>query len=234
MPSYQFSHRGKTVNVEIDFYDNNVQWYLRYYSADGLLNEYQVIGYPNVVGEQIEVTFCYKLIRPSNGEVLKSRQDSYYEPNLEAFYRMKIGDNEYGHFAGLQATNGLIARLAEFDSSKQTPATGYRIFNQLGQFYQPVVFDVAYQAETFSQQNGENIYNQDGSVTVSVVDGIAPFEYRLDLATDPDTPVVDWQESAVFSELSSEDYRLSVRDAAGTVRFQQVSIQLEYFEAVEE
>lgn len=230
MAAYNFTHRGKNVSVEIDFYDNRVQWYLRFYDNDGLLNEFQVIGYPNVPGEQIEVTYCFNLIRPSNGETLKSYQDTYYEPNLEAFYRMQLPAGvEYGQFAGLQVINGLVARLPVFDSSKDKAATGYRIFNQLGQFYQPIVFDVNIEHETFTLSEGEEVNSADGQLTVSVVDGIAPYEYQLEKAGQILTA---YQVENIFSNLSADLYTVSVRDAAGTIRYAQVEIRREFFEEI--
>lgn len=229
MALYNFTHRGKNVNVEIDFYDNKIQWYLRYYDGDGLLNEYQIVGYPNVPGEQIIVTYCFKLIRPSNGEILKTSQSEYYEPNLEAFYRMKTGEIEYGHFAGLQTINGLIARLPVFDSSKESPATGYRIFNQFGQFYQPVVFDLAIENETFTLVEGEDVSNNDGMITVSVVDGVAPYQYQLNIGSEIHTA---YQTENVFANLSAGEYTVFVMDAAGTVRYTSVEVRREFFEEI--
>lgn len=228
MPIYNFTHRNKNVEVELDFYNNEVQWFLRYYDGDGLLNEYRIIGYPNVVGQQIEVTFSFSLKRPSNNAVLKSHQDSYYESNLEAFYRMKIGDFEYGHFAGIQAMNGLIARLPVFDSNKDQATTGYRIFDQFGQFYQPVVFDLAIDSETFTQEEGQEVNNSDGLVTVNVLDGVGPYEYQLEQGETVLTPFQS--ELAIFDNLSAGQYKLSVRDAAGTVRYRMVEIRREFFE----
>ena len=211
-----FNYKGTSVSVEIDFYDQAPQWKRWYTDQYNLKNEYSIVGYPNVWGNQISVTYAYQLIRPFDQQLLQSYQDTYYESNLEAFYRMKLpASMEYGHFAGLQAMNGLLARLPVFGGSKERSQEGLRIFRADGSVYQPVTFDVAVVQPSYDETLVDPAYN--GEISIQVTDGIPPFSYQLNEGAV--------QSDNHFTQLPAGSHKVQVMDSAGSIRYCQITLQ---------
>jgi hypothetical protein len=207
--THTFNYRGQVVNVEVDFRNGTPNWLLWYEDQHSLRNEYRIVGYPNVVGNQISVTYAYCLVRTSNQQVIQSYQDTYYEKNLEAFYRMKLpADMEYGHFAGLQTINGLVARLPVFGGTKEQPEEGIRIFKADGSFYQPITFDVEIVNPHYEEGLPESVGN--GEITLHPIDGVPPFQYEINAA--------GLQSSNTFSGLTSGLHQVRVTDSLGHYR----------------
>ncbi|WKN31353.1 SprB repeat-containing protein [Porifericola rhodea] len=216
------------VHVYADFVDDETDWRIEYLDADGLLNRYKIKGYPIPFNKKIKVSYSYALTRPSNGEVLKSYADAYDEPNVATFYHTFLPSTvSYGYFAAFQSLNGLCARLPELAGNKADPHQGYRPFNRVGEFVQPVQFSTEITDETQTTQEVEGqqqlIANRDGTITVTVINGVGPYEYKLDNNS--------YQQNNVFENLSARDYTIYVRDSAGTERFAQVSVRLQDLES---
>ena len=212
----QFTYRGRAINVEIDFNHDEPNWRVWYHDEDNLVNEYRIVGYPNVEGGKISVTYAYLLKRLPDSEVLKSYQDTYYEPNLEAFYRMKLpGNMEYGHFAGLQTVNGLLARLAVFGGNKENPGEGLRIFKADGSFYQPVTFDLDVVQPSYDETVLDPVYN--GEIIITPMDGVPPFTYQLNKGAI--------QSNNYFSGLHAATHKVQVMDSLGNIRFRNITLE---------
>ncbi|MDF9795387.1 hypothetical protein OKW21_000650 [Catalinimonas alkaloidigena] len=215
------------VHVYADFVDDETDWRIEYLDADGLLNRYKIKGYPIPFNKKIKVSYSYALIRPSNGEVLKSFADAYDEPNVSTFYHTVLPQSvSYGYFAAFQSLNGLCARLPELAGNNQCPHKGYRPFNTVGEFVQPVQFRTEITDETQSNLEVEGqqqlVANSDGNITVTVINGVGPYEYKLNDNI--------YQSTNVFDNLAAGDYTIYVRDSVGTERYAQLTVKLQDFE----
>ncbi|MDF9799788.1 hypothetical protein OKW21_005051 [Catalinimonas alkaloidigena] len=216
------------VNVFADFVDDETDWRIEYLDADGLLNRYKIKGYPIPFNKRIKVSYSYALIRLSNGEVLKSYADAYDEPNVSTFYHTVLPSTvSYGYFAAFQSLNGLCARLPELAGNNQHPHKGYRPFNMVGEFVQPVQFSTEITNETQSYQEIEGqqqlVANRDGTISVTVINGVGPYEYKLDDNS--------YQSNDVFENLTAGDYTIYVRDNVGTERYAQLTVKLQDLES---
>ena len=217
MDTFQF--RGKTVDVYTDFNGQQKDWRVQFADADGLINEYEITGYPYPVGQKIQVDYTFRLVRPSNNQVLESYQDSYYEANLAGFYNAILPPSvSYGFFAAYQSINGLIARLPEFEGSKESPASGYRVFRADGTFYQPVTFDVNITQPDYDDQAATPAPN--GQISITPVDGVGPFQYSLNGGA--------LQATGTFTDLALGSYTVRVEDSEGTYREEVVDLVNQY------
>jgi hypothetical protein len=213
MDTFQF--RGKTVEVYTDYIDtpggvdDRKDWRIRYTDTDGLIIQYTIVGYPTDMPPQIQVNYTKQIIRPSNGQVQHSSKAAYYEKNLALFYKATIPATMwYGTWAAIQAVNGLIARLPEFEGNPEFPDQGYRVFKSDGTFYQPVTFDVNITQPDYDDQAATPAPN--GQISITPVDGVGPFQYSLDGGPQ--------QATGTFSDLAPGSYTLRVEDSGGTYR----------------
>jgi hypothetical protein len=216
--TYSYAFRNLT---ELVCHIQHANSYVQFKDPDGLITTYQVIGFPNLTPEYIESRFAYSLKRP-NGEIIPTtkQQEYYQEPDYWPFMLVSglpIGIWEFGI---KQAVNGLTRRLEIFEGDMQSQG-GYRLFNEIGEKEQPVVFDIInVQHETLADDgSGNQVGQQDGSFEISVVNGSGGYEYSLDGET--------YQASAVYPDLSAQEYTVYVRDQAGVVRYQTIRIEQE-------
>jgi len=121
---------------------------------------------------------------------------------------------EHSHWSGINAVNGLIARLDVFGGNKQTPANGIRVFRADGSVYQPVTFDSAITQPDYDESAVTPAPN--GEITLTAVDGVGPFQYSLDGGA--------LQASGTFTDLAPGTYTVRVEDSEGTYREQQISL----------
>lgn len=217
MDTFQFRNLTNII-VETEF----PNCYISFVDEDGLINEYRIKGFPNLLQTHIEVTYNKILKRP-NGEIIKTETNLVYrEYEWQGFaYVTNLGIS-FLKFGYTQAINGLTRRLAIFEGDMEKQG-GYQVYGLDGLIIQPVVMDIINVAEETVLEDPANpgtyLGQEDGSLEVSVVNGVAPFRYKIGEGA--------WQDSSVFSGLAAGTYTVTCEDSLGTQRFTEVIVPQE-------
>lgn len=209
--THTFNWKGVQITAIEELSEGRARWLLIIPQADGCLLEYKIF-FPGFVDEVIKVDYAWFLRRPS-GEIQSSGRNYYYEKNLLYYYNATLPPNlTYGPWAGRNAINGLVDRLAYFGGSKAVPSI-IRVFALTGEPVQPVGLTVAHHAPTPTSL---------GSITATAHDGSGPFSFTL---TAPDGTKVT-SATGVFSDLGPGEYKILVRDAASQANRQTVLLEM--------
>jgi len=203
-----FNYKNLSVQVTVD-YDTRK---LEYEDQDGIIIRYVIDRFvPDLVNKRIHVGFVRSMIGKVTGQILKTKRDEYIEMNYLPFYHV-VPPISVGEFSSKSIMNGLIRRLPEFggDGMRGTPGNTVIYAMPSGDFFQPVVLNDA--AVVKASEEGA----ADGEISVSVANGVAPYQYQL----DGNTP----QASADFAGLAPSTYTIRVTDDEGNWAEQEVIV----------
>jgi hypothetical protein len=225
MRTYHYDYRGKSITVEIALLNRRTHWLLYYTDDHSFEHRYQIKGYPVPADGVIQVPYVYTKTFVPTQEVMQVKTGSYVERRIDLFYHMPLPTNGMarGDWDAMLMLNGLVAHAEELGGKPDNPAKGPLLFWPDGSFRQPVVVDILLGSETFTEvvdnQSGETLQvpNQDGSVTVSKVNGEGALSYSLDMGNT-------WQTDGLFNNLSAGHYTLLVEDQQGTRREEEIEV----------
>ena len=211
-----FNYRGLTINA---FVENEYNGARIEYTKNGVKHYvYAKLLRIDAANRFIDAIY-FKDIKDENGNlVLETPERGVFDAN-------KPG--QWDAFANSTAPNGLLDAIynhlvngitnALFGESDEFIVSGIRIFDTNGNFYQPVTFDL-------TVNNSTTESDDNGSIDVTVVDGVSTFDYAL--FDDSNTEIVAYQPSNTFGSLSSGSYVVKVRDSNNTISISKV-IQIE-------
>lgn len=217
---HDFNFRNLT-EVHANIQRNNT--YLSFREADGTRVLYRLIGYPQLPAVGIDVHFNREMYRP-NGEQIGLRKDlaryNFQEPEeFVPLFAMHVPTQGGMAFGLQQAINGITRRLPQFEGHP-TWQTGHMLYTMDGDPVQPVTFDVAVTDETQTDDGSGNLTpNQDGSITLTEIDGNGPFEFSIDGGQT-------YQPTGLFEDLPAGDYTAAVRDSLGIWHSKKVTLGL--------
>jgi len=200
-----FDYKNLTVEVTVDIDHRCVQ----YENADGIIIKYSIDRFvPDLSNKKIYVGYVREMIGKASGQIIRADKYEYIEPNYTPFYHV-VPPISIGEFSSKSILNGLIRRLPEFGGSLKEPGVIVCFKMPDGTFFQPVVLD---EPTVTNATEGQS----DGSITVNVSDGVAPYQYQLDGGT--------LQPSNEFTGLAEGTYTIRVEDAEGNWREQTVTV----------
>lgn len=211
-----FQYYDKTITLSTAATAAGIDWWVEVPQDDGTVMRY-ILTYPTVEAGAIRVSYTpqrwFAVGSNPKRHIETLPTQGYYEPNLMAFYNAVVGEQTYGEFAAQQAINGLVARLPELGGDPQNPLKGHRVYTA-GRLMQPVIFELVDVVEESAASAA------DGGFRVQIVNGIAPYKWRL--STDSQWRTV----TEVYDDLSEGEYTVEVEDDAGDTRSEKVYVPL--------
>jgi hypothetical protein len=213
---YQFPHRGKEVTVSSE---NKKGSHKVQFVKDGVINEYLVeVPSPAMQTNILRVKYTH-VQKSLAGDIIQLYVDQYYSLGKEYWdYYYNIKSNlSLGETLSKFSLNGLLYHLLNVQCFDAT--------NNFA-FYKSVTYDVAITAqepveeepveetdpyakpsskeETAKEPTAPTLYQ----IAVTPVDGIAPFQYKLDAG--------EWQDANVFIDVKAGQHRVFMRDSLGS------------------
>jgi len=208
-----FNYRGLTINAFVLNEDNGARIE---YNNNGV-NHYVYAKLLRIDAANRFIDAIYfKDIKDENGDlILDTPERGVFDANKP---------DQWDAFANSTAPDGLLVAIynhlvngitnAIFGESDEFVASGIRIFDTNGAFYQPVTFDMVVNNSTTES-------DADGSIDITTIDGSAPFQYAL--FDNNNTELVAYQEVASFAGLSSGSYVVKVKDANNIISSSKVT-----------